>query len=129
MGRERLPRTRWDDQNTLTILLSGGGSEIFTGSQLAAVSGAPDPVCSGTCTIYGALTNGRWTFGDNSADIVGIQVYEGFGDPVTTTNSFEIAQIATSVPELSTWALMGLGFLGLAYAGYRGRRAETPGAL
>ena len=39
-------------------------------------------------------------------------------------NSFEIAAIATSssVPELSTWAMMGLGFAGLAFAGYRARR-------
>jgi len=42
-----------------------------------------------------------------------------------STNSFEIAQIATSVPEPSTWAMMGLGFAGLAFAGGRARRAAV----
>lgn len=32
-----------------------------------------------------------------------------------------------AVPEPSTWAMMGLGFLGLAFAGYRGRRAVNTG--
>ena len=31
--------------------------------------------------------------------------------------------VAGSVPEPSTWALMGLGFVGLAFAGFRARRA------
>jgi len=30
--------------------------------------------------------------------------------------------VATTVPELSTWAMMGLGFAGLAFAGYRSSR-------
>ena len=34
---------------------------------------------------------------------------------------------ATGVPEPSTWAMMGLGFAGLAFAGYRARR--TPLAI
>jgi hypothetical protein len=29
----------------------------------------------------------------------------------------------TAVPELSTWALMLLGFAGLGFAGYRARKA------
>ncbi len=28
----------------------------------------------------------------------------------------------SSVPELSTWAMLGLGFAGLAFAGQKGRR-------
>jgi hypothetical protein len=31
----------------------------------------------------------------------------------------------TSVPETSTWAMMGLGFAGLAFAGYRSRRSAA----
>jgi hypothetical protein len=37
----------------------------------------------------------------------------------------EITNVTLPVPEPSTWAMMGLGFAGLAFAGYRGRRAAT----
>ena len=39
------------------------------------------------------MTNGRWTFTDPSNDIVGITVSNG---SAISSNSFEIAQIATS---------------------------------
>jgi hypothetical protein len=40
-------------------------------------------------------------------------------------NDFSI----TGVPEPATWALMVLGFAGLGYAGYRGRRSPVAAAL
>lgn len=36
--------------------------------------------------------------------------------------SVDVAGATTSVPELSTWGMMGLGFVGLGFAGYRGRK-------
>jgi hypothetical protein len=33
------------------------------------------------------------------------------------------------VPELSTWAMLTLGFAGLGYAGYRGRRSAVASAV
>jgi hypothetical protein len=108
-----------DDENSLTLNFKGGGSTTYTGDQLAGVSGASTPLCSGDCTIYGTLTNGRWTFTDSSRDIVGITISEGTTVP---SNSFEIAQITTSVPEPSAWAMMMLGFAGLGFAGYRTSR-------
>jgi hypothetical protein len=37
--------------------------------------------------------------------------------------------VAFGAPEPSTWAMMLLGFAGLGYAGYRGRRSAVAGAL
>ncbi len=36
-----------------------------------------------------------------------------------------LADVTVSAPEASTWAMMGLGFAGLAFAGYRSRRTAT----
>jgi hypothetical protein len=33
--------------------------------------------------------------------------------------------VSSGVPEISTWTMMGLGFAGLAFAGYRSRRPAT----
>jgi hypothetical protein len=43
---------------------------------------------------------------------------EGNGAP-------SVLQVATNAPEPATWAMMGLGFMGLAFAGYRKAR-KTP---
>jgi hypothetical protein len=112
-----------DDENSITINLAGGGSVSYTGAQLAVISGeersVSDPIPGGDPTIYGGLTNGRWTFTDTSNDIIGTTVSNG---TAISSNSFEIAQITTSVPEPSTWAMMLIGFAGLGYAGYRTSR-------
>ena len=42
--------------------------------------------------------------------------------------NFEVG-IPSGVPEASTWAMMGLGFAGLAFAGYRSRRSPVAAAL
>ena len=39
--------------------------------------------------------------------------------------SYNISLTVTSAPELSTWAMLGLGFAGLGFAGYRGRKAVS----
>jgi hypothetical protein len=112
-----------DDENLLTIHTTSG-DVTYTGTELASVPGASLPG-DGTPTITGSTSNGRFTFADGSADITGISVSEG---PAVSSNSFEIAQITTSVPESSTWAMMGLGFAGLAFAHYR-RRAPVRVAI
>jgi PEP-CTERM motif len=109
-----------DAENVLTIHTTSG-DVTYTGAQLASVPGAGLPG-DGTPTITGSTSNGRFTFFDSSADITGISVSESLA---VSSNSFEIAQITTSVPEPSTWAMMGLGFSGLALAGYRARRARV----
>lgn len=44
----------------------------------------------------------------------------------STTNTFEVAAVASSVPELSTWVMMLLGFAGLGFAGYRRAANRLP---
>ena len=65
------------------------------------------------------MTNGLWTFTDPSLDIVSITLSEG---TAISSNSFEVAEILTSVPEPSTWAMMLLGFAGLGFVSYSQRR-------
>ncbi|MFY9970462.1 MAG: hypothetical protein WAK41_13765, partial [Roseiarcus sp.] len=36
--------------------------------------------------------------------------------------AISVSGATTSVPELSTWVMMALGFAGLGFAGYRARR-------
>jgi PEP-CTERM motif len=109
------------DAENVLVIHTTSGDITYTGPQLATVPGAGLPG-DGTPTITGSTSNGRFTFVDSFADITGITVSESLG---TSSNSFEVAQITTSVPEPSTWAMMGLGFAGLAFAGYRVRRAPV----
>jgi PEP-CTERM motif len=111
-----------DDENSLTINYAGGGSTTYTGDDLAAISGQTTPIPGGNQTIYGTMTNGLWTFTDSSRDIVGITITEG---SETLSNSFEIAEITTSIPEPSTWAMMMAGFAGLAFTAFRARRSAA----
>jgi hypothetical protein len=113
------------DVENLLVIHTTSGDVTYTGTQLASVPGASLPG-DGTPTITGSTSNGRFTFFDSAADITGITVSESLA---VSSNSFEIAQITTSVPEPSTWAMMGLGFVSLAFAGYRARRAPVRVAI
>jgi len=48
----------------------------------------------------------------------GVAGTNGLGPPVDSIGSVATFTL-TAVPELSTWAMMGLGFAGLGFAGYR----------
>jgi PEP-CTERM motif-containing protein len=113
------------DAENVLVIHTTSGDVTYTGSQLASVPGASLPG-DGTPTITGSTSNGRFTFVDSFADITGLTVSENMS---VSSNSFEIAQITTSVPEPSTWVMMGLGFAGLAFAGYRARRAPIRVAI
>ena len=111
-----------DAGNSLTITASNG-TTIFTGASWLSISGVGEPG-DGTPTIDGPNSNGWFRFTDTGGTISSITTAETGTD---LPNSFEIAAILTSpaVPELSTWAMMGLGFAGLAFAGYRARRSTV----
>jgi len=47
----------------------------------------------------------------------------------STANSFEFDNVVTGVPEASTWVMMGLGFGGLAFAGFSAKRKREARAI
>ena len=55
-------------------------------------------------------------------------VSKGGSDTVGVANSFVVGP-ATTVPEVSTWAMMLLGFAGLGYAGLRSSRTKEAFAI
>lgn len=91
-----------DNYNTLT--LSNGNS--ITGAAVLALTG----------TGSGDNAGSRWIW------ITDTNAFTGF-TASSTRAAFEFDVAA--VPEASTWALLGLGFGGLAFAGYRGRRRSA----
>ena len=67
-------------------------------------------------------SHGVWYFGAGSYDITGTAIVSPFG------GGGAAVELSSGVPEPSTWALMGLGFAGLAFAGLRGRRSTVAAA-
>jgi hypothetical protein len=60
----------------------------------------------------------RYTLSNRYVTIAGLPTF----DTVVITsnnNSFEFHNVAAAVPELSTWAMMILGFVGLGYVACR----------
>ena len=92
-----------DAYNTLTLTTSGG-PVVITGLTLAALT----PVTFGTTSDY--------------VEISGLGTITGASFS-TTFNSFEVdnLEVATAIPEASTWAMMLLGFAGVGFLSYRNR--------
>jgi hypothetical protein len=101
-----------DATNTITLNLTGGGTETYTGSDLAGL-GIGAGLNEGAAAILASNGNGRFTFTDSARDIQSITLSQGTD---ISTASFEVAQMTTSVPEPSTWAMLILGVAGLGAA-------------
>jgi PEP-CTERM motif len=91
-----------DDTYSLdfTKLSSTGNNPVYTGTTSAALN-SNDVILSVIDTLTIPLSPG--------SDVTGV------------TNDF----LERPIPEPSTWAMMGIGFAGLAFAGYRARRTTT----
>ncbi len=78
-------------------------------------------------TATGVDFNFNLGLGGNTG--TGAVLNDGVNDPagygVPTFGSNNISLSVSAVPELSTWAMMLLGFAGLGFAGYRGSRKEA----
>ncbi len=93
-----------------------------TGTELASLNLAVTPSGGAGCNLQYCPwfpTGVAFSGTAESAIFSGTANYIGF-DNITLGS-----QVPGGAPELSTWAMMGLGFVGLGFAGYRARRATT----
>ena len=95
------------DFTTSDFSLAGGGASSTWGGQ---------PLTSAGDIVYGSEGNG-------------LVVFHGTYSSISWTNpvaeNYYAFTVGSAVPEPSTWAMMGLGFAGLAFAGFRSRRTTT----
>lgn len=75
--------------------------------------------------MLGALGTGNQNLrADNQwVTITGLNAFEQVSFS-STSNAFEFS-LGSGVPEPSTWAMMGVGFAGLAFMGWRGSRTTA----
>jgi len=105
------------DQLVLTITAGVGyASAAFNGPEFSVLSG------SGFGSVASVVTSGGQSV---LASIVGgvLEVNwqgQSFNSGDTVTISFQNGVLGA--PELSTWAMMGIGFAGLGFAAFRSRR-------
>ncbi len=91
---------------------------LFGGGPTNAWGGSP--LTSDGQTVYGTEGNGLVVFNGTFTTL-------SFTTPVYE-NYYAFTVGETAVPEPSTWALMGVGLVGLAFAGKRARRASPKAA-
>ena len=102
-----------DTYNKVTVDLLGGGTQVFTGSDIATQFGVSNGIQATGCQVPDNC-NRYFTFsGTGGSQITGFSLY-------SESNSFEITNVS-AVPEASTWAMMILGFLGVGFLAYRRR--------
>jgi hypothetical protein len=108
----------------------GRGGDVVYGPEefgdYASFPTATDIPFSSTDSFLGL----RYTEGTNTfygfAQFVGSDL-ERYGFETTPNTAIDASAAIAGVPELSTWAMMLLGFAGLGFAGYR-RRQKLAGA-
>jgi hypothetical protein len=98
-----------DTYNTLTLNFVGGGSQVFTGTQLVANPNGDQASPN---------TNGRFRFTAGQNERIAGVTFASSG------NSFEVDRLAVAaIPEPATWAMM-IGGFGLI--GFSSRRSRRP---
>jgi hypothetical protein len=86
--------------------LSFSNGSSFTGGALATLTGATD-----NGDQQSSSSNGLLTF-EFATAVDSVKFTSG-------TNAFEVASVSAAVPEVSTWAMMLLGFAGLGFVAHR----------
>jgi hypothetical protein len=100
--------------NLLYFPPSAGSWYVSFGGISFTTSGGPDFNLGGVGTDASQFN----VLNDSVLDPGGFAVSGG-----QTVGSYNITLSVTPVPELSTWAMLGLGFAGLGLVGVRGRKA------
>jgi hypothetical protein len=107
---------------TLSFLLAGnmrGDVNKTTTISLGDWSTVLDLPSSSPYTLYTytlTTTGGKLSFADNDAG------HRNVGNLLDNVSLTTAVSVADAAPELSTWAMMLLGFAGLGFAGYRASR-------
>jgi PEP-CTERM motif len=131
-----------NDITSLTVTVTGAsaGNGVFTKSDLCACSdfsmstlwntnGATVNMHGnvlGQLTVDGGDFNLFFTApGPQGSDVLTLTTNALSGDPIEMTEFAPVLGRSAPVPEPATWAMMGLGFAGLAFAGLRARRTAT----
>jgi hypothetical protein len=86
-----------DGYNTLTVFTEGGSATVIPGTTFTNTPANGNQVAAGTNGLFKIFRTDK---------ITGIELS-------STTNSFEIDNLAVAVPEPSTWAVMLVGFGGI----------------
>lgn len=80
-------------------------------------------------TDFLTIAGVSFTTAANTYNLFGTGIYGSYGmvDMASNPNGYDLglrgtATISTSVPEMSTWAMFGLGFVGLGFVGASKRR-------
>jgi hypothetical protein len=111
-------------------------SGYVAGSSTIAIMGDSSAVLNGSYTNFVGFDGEFVDFENASGADVGILIGEppettgsipqnqsgffpGFGDTFQITGSLIASTPTTDTPEMSTWAMMLIGFAGLGFAGYR----------
>jgi len=125
-----------------SVAVFGGQTEVFTGDYLGIALGGNGSYCCGGIEHADAQSTSTI---DNTASLYGVSGYPNFLSGTGTSGSAAIhitisdastgaiissgvlsAKITSvtviSAPESSTWVMMGLGFAGLGFAGWRKAR-------
>ena len=81
----------------------------------------------GITHIYATtVTSDQQFAGSPAGTFVGFEdLPKGSSDYDYNDDTFIFQNVAIGAPELSTWAMMGFGFAGLAFAGFRTRKARV----
>jgi hypothetical protein len=116
-----------------------GDNEITPGSWIA-IDATGIHATDYTISFNSVTGSDAWAvYGTNTAGSLGTEILSGadesdhsiatyaYYNVVATGGNVPLTKFdaTAGVPEPSTWAMMGLGFLGLAFAGYRSRRATA----
>jgi hypothetical protein len=121
---------------SLTFSLSDASTVSFSDGAFGSFTGATidDHVTtSGTVTSDIIYVVGDWTPG-SYGDVANGSYLASFtftlnqtaGGAISGGETFSVPPTGDpAAPELSTWAMMGLGFAGLGFAGYRSRRGAV----
>jgi hypothetical protein len=121
--------------NIYNNTFSSFASDVSTGhgTDLVTVNIGAVALAAGSYELF--ITNHNWFtvpgYGGYAGNQIAGQVGSGSGPSSGDGYNFiggsdAGVQIAGAAPEPSTWAMMGLGFVGLGLAGYRSRRTVAP---